>query len=288
MGPPDEGGTGCFGIGDPSMASVPRATRLPAEECPALLFSTNRRRVGSDGQLVSARELPEEIRGPGAADVLLDAPELSAAIPHPDADRLSCEGRYAAQPPVQKLGHNWTDAQWLAKALELTDTFGSAENISRPAGPSPPSPRPAPKVPEARITIRLGGPGGEEENLATAIQSRGFDIIPDWYTALDRIYEVGDMAPFSVDAPTLAAAPGMAGAPGYSYVVPKGSPTRPQSGGGRTPRLGTGGGGVGVQIRPEDAMAHSDALLKRYQNRLLQTSLHGGQSPRVEGRSSPF
>lgn len=214
----------CWSMADPQ-SPAPRP-RLPAEECPALLFS-QKQVVGPDGQLVVARthSIPEEHKGPGAAEVLLNAPELSTA-PHPDATRLSSENCYAPQPVVQRLGQGWTDAQWLAKALELADTF---EEPPAAASPRVTPRRPAPQSEFPKLKLRL--PGGAEEPLADAIQKHGVDVIPDLYTSLDRIYEVCDMGPFRIEPAPVVAAPGVAGAPGYSYVVPKAPPGRPRSAG---------------------------------------------------------
>lgn len=244
-------------------------TRLPPEASPATLFLGP---VASpDMKSKEIRQESEEL-GHSAADVLLETPAVSDE-PHPTAKKLSSEGRYAKRPPIQKLGTDWNDSQWLNKALELAATFSKMEGLPKDADVAQPVGKAVPQPPACNAWLRVQAAAGEDAeqqvNLADAMEKQTFDVLHDWFTPLDRIYEVCDMGPFHVEPEALVAASGMAGAPGHSYVVPRQRP-RPRS---ATPRLNMGGGGYNVPMRTEEAMQYSDSFLKRYQGRLINTSL---------------
>lgn len=291
----------------PPSLTPPQAPRLNAGEAPVLLFSPVPQAAapapppspppaaGADNplrHLTQALGSPEaamlgpegaasptfedQPAPPIAADLLLDADEPKTP-PHPTAAKRSKESVYAERPPPQKLGQDWDDSQWLAKAFELADTFADIGHaVGVPFGttagggndvPVPRSPRMV--QPAAPCDTQILHAGGSFANLAEEIEKHGFEAIPDWFTPLDRIYEVCDMSYFHVDPEPMAAAPGLAGAPGYSYVVPKSSrPSRP-----RGRHVGAGGGARPQGEAGEAAQLNSDALLRRYQHRIVHTSL---------------
>lgn len=95
-------------------------------------------------------------------------------------------------------------------------------------------------------------------NLIEAVERDGFDAIPDWYGALDRIYGLTDMAVISEKPEPFIGDAQRAGAPGFSYLIPKSS------------------GQKDIIFTPAEEEARTkahEALMQRYQNRLLVTSL---------------
>lgn len=276
--------------------------KLPAAESPVLLFPSHPsataknaepsicNSVQQESNLASA-PCPQELADPfgdphaqeptvpNASDLLLETPEPSTP-PHPAATRRSREDVYADRPPPQKLGAGWSDREWLAKALELADTFANTGPCQYPSPASAPhSPRPT--YPNSPCRAKTTLPSGEEGNLVEAIEEYGLKVLPDWFTAVDRIYEVCDMSYFQAEADPLAAAPGLAGAPGYSYIVPKMPPGgRPGSRGARGMGVMGGGVGGGRPLRSScsevsGAWHDAEALMQRYQNRLMETTLTG-------------
>jgi len=271
----------------PPTATEPKSW---ASEAPVLLFGQRspapQRHLNALAEAIAAATEPEPLerahpaQPPGAADLLLST-RAPSTPPHPCAQKLSQEAVYAERPPPQKLGANWTESQWLAKALELADTFASLGHGTGAPDPDlapPRSPRAVPPAPfcDTKVLMR----DGKEVSLVEKLRNEELQGLPDWFTPLDRIYEVCDMGVFHVDAEPMAAERGVAGAPGYSYIVPR-STSKP-----RRPRghfVGTGGGASPATMRDEQAEAgfmSSEALLRRYQNRILQTTLPtAGEGP---------
>jgi len=175
--------------------------------------------------------------------------------------------------PPPRLGHGWDEQQWLHKALELADLFAAGEGAeggsvdldlgkpphSRPTSPMrPPRPPRTPPPPPRLVRIDVGG---TELNAVEAIERYGIHDIPDWYDALDTIYSLTDMAAFGSKPEPFIANGSFAGMPGHSYVIAK---------------------GVAASAAHETAAKEqlSEDLLKRYQNRLLSSSL-GGRASRA-------
>lgn len=173
-------------------------------------------------------------------------------------------------PPPKRIGADWSDHQWFLKALELSDAFCRSSgghgvlNLGTPPTCSPPTLpdyKPCrgdpPPPPPSRI---VRGTDGKEENLIAVIEREGIDAVPDWFSTLDRIYTITDMALFSEKPDNFVGDSYLAGTPGYSYLVNKGSQKKSRA----------------ASQDKEEAKAKSEAdeaLLRRYQNRLIVTSL---------------
>lgn len=180
--------------------------------------------------------------------------------------------KLVVRPPPKRIGADWTHEQWFLKALELADVFTATQKLPDPnfiwapdlrkpptcAAPEPPAAykpnRHQSPAPASRITRVVDG---VEEGLISAIEREGFEVIPDWYGALDRIYALTDMARVSQKPEPFVGDGSRAGAPGYSYLVKSSAVSN-------------------SVFSPEEeearAKAH-EALMQRYQNRLLVTSL---------------
>jgi len=108
-------------------------------------------------------------------------------------------------------------------------------------------------------------------NLVDAMEQYGFGVLPGWFEALDRIYELTDMAPYMGEAEAAVPLPGLTGAPGFSYVVPK-SPA-PEK--------------LSATPPPYMVAKPSEAASKRYRGRLVATKLpnsaRGAPRPREGG-----
>eukprot|EP00747_Dinoflagellata_sp_TGD_P181531 gnl/TRDRNA2_/TRDRNA2_35400_c0_seq1.p1 gnl/TRDRNA2_/TRDRNA2_35400_c0~~gnl/TRDRNA2_/TRDRNA2_35400_c0_seq1.p1 ORF type:complete len:744 (+),score=112.98 gnl/TRDRNA2_/TRDRNA2_35400_c0_seq1:59-2233(+) len=171
----------------------------------------------------------------------------------------------------QKIGELWDEKRWLAKALELADErnkageldgtqvtlgTGSASPVFSPQqGVSPPQTPP----PATRGSLQhAGGKFG----LVDALERFGPDVLPDWYSVVDEIFEIPDMKPFTARPEPCVADGGLAGLPGYSYVVSKAGP---HGGHQSAPR----------SAAPPEPAPVSDAVFKRYRHRLLATSSPG-------------
>lgn len=175
-------------------------------------------------------------------------------------------------------GRDQREDQWLAKALELAAKYGAGDKlpieILPTASPSPlPLPPavvmlPAPSGPErVPSDSQPGQPASEkvEVNLVEAIEQYGLCVIPAWYVALDKIYELSEMKDFSTAPEPLATVPGLTGVPGFSFVVPKTHPRNERS------------------IDNQPALVKlSESMLRRYENRLVGTQLSGTPQLRAE------
>lgn len=197
-----------------------------------------------------ARRLPPAPPAPPMAP-LAAAPLASEAKPIAAVNAVRLAAEEAAWRPAaedvsatfQRTGEGWTEADWLDKALQIVDLFAMKRDINDPAESIRPyvsqasSGRP-PLVPSPQGragVMQQTGLQGEylELDIVEAIEKYGFDVLPDWFPALDRIYEVQDMAVFQVWPEQPSAISGLVGAPGHSYVVPK-SPRRSQNSAGKT------------------------------------------------------
>jgi hypothetical protein len=166
-------------------------------------------------------------------------------------------------PPPKRIGADWTQEQWFLKALELAEAFveGKVSDLKRPPSCEMPPPLPEHRVardespPPASRIVRVVD--GVEEGLIAAVEREGFEVIPDWYGALDRIYALTDMACVTEKPEPFVGDGSRAGAPGLSYLVKSSSQNK-------------------CVFSPEEeearAKAH-EALMQRYKNRLLVTSL---------------
>jgi len=298
----------------PPPITSPGRSPLPPEHVPALLFAQPDDGSGrsggppgaSAGALRRIQVAPTEaakssaFSGEMAAADLLLASEEPSTPPHPTAQKLSTERTYLVKPPPQKLGHDWNEQQWLAKALELADAFDSgtqsrvdqklpmtlamregqtaADVASKMLRPHAEEPTPGQKnaaspvksLPPSLAVLRVPGPGSatREVNLTDAMVEFGFDAIPDWFTAVDRIYELSEMEAFRNEPESLAATPGLAGAPGYSYVVHR-APRREREQ--KSPGRSAFVPGHEVVGEPDP----DEVIERRYRDRLLAASAPG-------------
>lgn len=96
-----------------------------------------------------------------------------------------------------------------------------------------------------------------EVSLMEALDHHGFEVLPDWYSKLDRVYQVHDMIHCSAPVEPPVPLTGLLGAPGHSYVVsPK--PSYPRA---RDSPL------------QEDGVLPDEETVHRHGGRLLATSL---------------
>lgn len=92
------------------------------------------------------------------------------------------------------------------------------------------------------------------------VEQEGFDVFPDWYSSLDRIHNITDMALVSAQPEPFVGDAHRAGAPGLSYLIAKNSASS-----NCVPTAG----------EEEARIQAHEALMARYQNRLLVTTLPG-------------
>jgi len=172
----------------------------------------------------------------------------------------------AEQAKPAKIGAGWTQHQWFLKGLELADSFSTGSgslDLQKAASCQVPkmadhqpcreqSPPPPSKL------VRFNINSGEKENLIGTVEREGFDAFSDWYSALDRIYDITDLALVSEKPEPLVGDAHKVGTPGLSYLICKSPPQNHHA----------------TSSDQEDARikAH-EALVNRYQNRLLVTSL---------------
>lgn len=163
-------------------------------------------------------------------------------------------------PPPPLIGDGWSQRDWLLKALELADGFRNCETspdllaVATCQVPQLPDHEPC-RVhsPPTRCSLFRRNLEGDE-NLMKAIEREGFDAFPDWFAALDRIYEITDMQTVTQSPEPFVGDAHRAGAPGLSYLVPK-SPMQSK------------------EMREESRIEAHEALMARYQDRILVTSL---------------
>eukprot|EP00929_Paragymnodinium_shiwhaense_P063050 TRINITY_DN31525_c0_g1_i3.p1 TRINITY_DN31525_c0_g1~~TRINITY_DN31525_c0_g1_i3.p1 ORF type:complete len:955 (-),score=216.60 TRINITY_DN31525_c0_g1_i3:73-2937(-) len=211
--------------GSPSWDNASIACSAGQSTVPATPGHTGLQSLRTNQALSLSRQTSYEDRRPGALDVPEDR-ALDTAGPRPET-----------------IGAGWDEKQWAAKALELVGLFEEgAETLElgriaqRPRPTSPISPRPprSPAPPAAKLQGLLGE---QVTNLVEAIEREGnFSVLPNWYKALDQIYEVSDMVACTKQPEPWVAAAQLTGAPGHSYVVPPKTPqpTRPCGRRGRT------------------------------------------------------
>ncbi|CAJ1430705.1 unnamed protein product [Effrenium voratum] len=106
---------------------------------------------------------------------------------------------------VCMTGEGWEDEQWLTRAKELLRTFG--------VDVQPPEMM-------ARATDTKVLMEGPCKSRLQKLDLHGWKAFEDWYTPLDQIYKVRDMAICHASIEGPAAVGGLLGAPGHSYVVP--------------------------------------------------------------------
>lgn len=173
--------------------------------------------------------------------------------------------RQPANKPLERTGADWTEEQWFLKALEIAEAFVDGEDVSDLGkAPSCQAPEPLPQhkycpkqspPPSSRIVRVVDG---VEEGLIAAVEQEGFDVIPDWYGALDRIYALTDMAKCKEKPEPFVGDGSRAGVPGYSFLIKSSNQNS-----------------CVFSPAEEEARAKAhEAILSRYQNRLLVTSLH--------------
>jgi tetratricopeptide (TPR) repeat protein len=183
--------------------------------------------------------------------------------------------------PPLKIGAEWDEKQWAAKAFELVAGFkvgveGQVDFDCKPTFqlPVPPEPRAA----VAPLSQPLVGNGRRTSytNLVETIFEHGFGALPVWYDAVDQVFEVTRMTRCKASPEAPVASAGLAGTPRHSYVVTKGRHLRS-----RGPDVSFMDQVVGEYVGAATAGVDDDspdaATVQRYQNRLLGVSLGGGQ-----------
>lgn len=336
----------------PSLVQEP--SQLDLSEMPErLLPKSSEHLEGDSGSAVDTLTAASMLSASAAAEKKLGpaSPSLEVAARLARSPAPSVEAAAAAA-AKQRSGHDWSEEQWLAKALQLTASFNASGGaalpgrgalrggtpVAVPAPPGRPLPRPPPvpepQVPPTSTVVMLpvaGAPGRsasntgawgsypptrkgskasrvsskcsgvadaieeeeEEEgfmgvhmpgvpagqkvplNLVEAIEEYGFDVLPDWYGALDRIYETTEMAPFGAEPEPAVPVPGLAGLPGYSYVVPKSPLPSPRE-------QSCTSTDTAVQQSTPAVAKPSEQVKRRYQSRLVATRL-----PACKGVSQP-
>mmetsp|Transcript_5153 Transcript_5153/g.10669 ORF Transcript_5153/g.10669 Transcript_5153/m.10669 type:complete len:427 (-) Transcript_5153:39-1319(-) len=181
------------------------------------------------------------------------------------------EIRMQSKPPP--TGDGWDEATWTLRAEERLGEFLTTEEKEfceymphghapdpafkrgqKPANPTqclvsmdPPDPlvHPASLPPREGPTRRavIKTEFGYQE-LADVLEKNGIDSLPDWYEALDRIYEVSEMKEFSRGPSPAVPSSTLIGQPGYSFVVPK----RRRSGSRKKDAFAFGLGGTGRSV----------------------------------------
>jgi len=188
----------------------------------------------------------------------------TASLPASGLQCSSDHARITDAPPPRKIGADWTEQQWFLKALELAGDFSNGSSMidlnMNPSCKPPdlPDHQPIRKFAPLPVCSLIRTVDGKDENIIGAIEREGFDVIPDWYGALDRIYAITDMACISGSPEAFVGDAQRAGQPGLSYLIPKSS------------------GQNNSVFTPADEEARAraqEALLVRYQNRLVVTSL---------------
>lgn len=164
------------------------------------------------------------------------APHFGSASPEPiqfkDAVMgITLERSSVTKPVPGYTGLDWSEDQWIRKALEIAEGFMAEEegwglrtNLSDPPGARPDSPKqpPSPKTPPAVSRGFLkSGAGGAELPLIASAEDSGLDVIPDWYLALDRIYETTNMVAFCTPPIPVCADKSIIDSPGHSYAIGK-------------------------------------------------------------------
>eukprot|EP00435_Cladocopium_sp_Y103_P029683 s2950_g7.t1 len=125
----------------------------------------------------------------------------------------------ASVPPRPSQIQGWTEEQWLMKAQELLKTYGidtrqptlsAKEECRTTEAPNPPL-----------NAIFSTGPGLKSNKLIQKLEEHGLEYLQDWYTPLDRVHKVRDLAMCRAAVEPPVAVSGLLGVPGHSYVVPR-------------------------------------------------------------------
>lgn len=142
---------------------------------------------------------------------------------------ITLERSSVTKPLPAFTGAGWSDDQWTQKALEIAEGFlaeeegwGLKTNLQDPPGVHPDSPKaaPSPRTPPA-VSRGLLKSGDTELPLLASCEDSGLEVIPDWYLALDRIYETTDMVKFCTPPIPVCADKSIVNSPGHSYAVGK-------------------------------------------------------------------
>jgi hypothetical protein len=164
------------------------------------------------------------------------APHFGSASPEPiqqkfkdDVMGITLERSSVTKPLPGYTGSDWNEDQWIRKALEIAEAFiaeeegwGLKTNLSDPPGARPDSPKAtlSPRTPPA-VSRGVLKHGDTEVPLLAHAEDSGLDVIPDWYLALDRIYETTNMVTFCTPPIPVCADKMIVNSPGHSYAVGK-------------------------------------------------------------------
>lgn len=98
----------------------------------------------------------------------------------------------ATAAPYQRLGAEWGEEQWSLKALEYVAQVDDGKAFQRARLPEIQNePLPISQATVSHVTSR---DNLTEVALTSALLESGWTVIPEWYSPLDRIYEVTEMA----------------------------------------------------------------------------------------------
>jgi len=172
-------------------------------------------------------EKVEPLADPFESTEISMGPEAACREPPLLPSMAPVKATAASVPPRPSQIQGWTEEQWLMKAQELLKTYGidtrqptlsAKEEFRSTEAPIPPP-----------NDIFSTGPGLKSNKLMQKLDEHGLEYLQDWYTPLDRVHKVRDLAMCraSVEAPV--AVSGLLGVPGHSYVVPRASLSRAAS-----------------------------------------------------------
>jgi len=232
--------------------------------------------------------------------------DVSCTVSEPsNVEKYTLSRAAVKQPMPPATGAGWDESQWVAKALEMVDAFAAAEGgstlgkVDLKSAPRKSLPTnfitlecPKTPPPSGRTFVQLTQ-GGEDINIVEAVENGCMDVIHNWFPALDHVYEMTDMVQFSAKPDSLYVSADLQGREGFSYVVPpkhacqaasrplsRPSPrpsSRPASARGyRGPTRASVDRGQSLSQSLKSPRAETqpdDELIKRYQNRLMATTL---------------
>ncbi|CAK9015363.1 Catechol O-methyltransferase [Durusdinium trenchii] len=117
-----------------------------------------------------------------------------------------------APSPKARPSEGMDEEQWLFKAKELLKSLG-LESSRLPAKDL--------EFQEAFPSSSSYSKGLKSNKLLQKLEMHGLDCLQDWYTPLDRVHKVREMAICRASVEPPVAVSGLLGVPGHSYVVPR-------------------------------------------------------------------
>lgn len=187
---------------------APGVTRLPSIGKPGTQTPTTPTTThGRPSSVTSERSgtlSPTSALGVAAAS---SCSELARTLLLQTQDVASTSASTAA--PYQRLGAEWGEEQWSLKALEYVEHVedGKFQRARLPEIQNEPLP-----VSQATVSHVNSRDTLTEVALSSALLEGGWNVVPEWYSPLDRIYEVTDMVgKCSVEEPLVLKSGAVAG-----------------------------------------------------------------------------